>query len=230
MDGAQIRMMVVEDHPIVMEGVKAVLGRAPEIAIVATATTGTEALAAAAESDPAVVLLDLEIPPPAGAELIHALAAVCSARVLIMTVIDDDDRLVECMRAGAAGYLLKGTAIDEVLHAIKLVHQGEVSLTPALTRRLVTRLAAGEPAKPETPAERLSLTAREREVLTHVMRGHTNREIASKMFLSPRTVKAHLATAFEKLEVHDRTAAVSVAIARGLIDIDGPDGRSTGTS
>ncbi|MFC5995382.1 LuxR C-terminal-related transcriptional regulator [Pseudonocardia hispaniensis] len=222
--------MVVEDHPIVMEGVKAVLQRLPEVTVVSTATTGAEALTAAAASDPAVVLLDLEIPPPAGAELIQALAEVCSARVLIMTVIDDDDRLVECMRAGASGYLLKGTPIDEVLHAIKLVHQGEVSLTPALTRRLVTRLAVGEPVKPEKPAAQPTLTSREREVLTYVMRGHTNRQIASRMFLSPRTVKAHLATAFEKLEVHDRTAAVSVAIARGLIELDGPDGRSTGTS
>lgn len=227
MDDGQIRTMLVDDHPVVVEGLKSVLNQAPEVVVAATATTGSEALAAAAETDPAIVLLDLEIPPPAGAELIHALAEVCSARILIMTVIDDDDQLVECMRAGAAGYLLKGTPIAEVLEAIKLVHRGEVSLTPALTSRLVTRLTAQSPQESTgAAAQHELLTEREREVLTYVMHGRTNREIASRMYLSPRTVKAHLATAFDKLEVHDRTAAVSVAIRRGLIEFDASGDRA----
>jgi DNA-binding NarL/FixJ family response regulator len=222
---APIRTLLVDDHPVVLEGMQAVVGQAPDIVVAATATTGHEALNAAADCDPAVVLLDLDIPAPAGAELIQTLADVCAGRVLIMTVIDDDDRLVECMRAGASGYLLKGTPITEVLAAVRLAYRGEVSLTPALTRRLVTTLAAhGDPAESAPPAAQPQLlTEREHSVLTHVMHGYTNTQIASRMYLSPRTVKAHLATAFDKLEVHDRTAAVSVAINRGLIDLDSPN-------
>lgn len=206
-----IRVLVVDDHPVVRAGIAALLESAPDMQIVGTAASGEEALAQVAAADPHVVVMDLRMPGIDGDEATARILAVHpGVRVLILTTYESDDAILSAIAAGASGYLLKAAPEDELLAGVRAVAAGEVALAPSVSRILVARTRAPEPAGPK-------LTARELEVLRLVAEGLSNREIGARIHLGEATVKTHLLRAFAKLEVNDRTRAVTRAMELGLL-------------
>jgi len=217
-------VLLVDDHPIVVDGLSAVFTRERDLEVIGSAADGVQALEQAAIARPDVVLLDLAIPPPAGAELIRRLRDVVpDTRVLILTTYDDDEHLYEAVSAGASGYVVKGSPVAEVIESVRAVHRGQSRLTPELTARLFARVSSQPSDASPSPAGS-ELTAREREVLQMLVTGASNQEIADVIFVSPRTVKAHLASIFQKLGVHDRTAAAMEAVRRGFVELPAGEG------
>lgn len=214
-----IRLVLVDDHPVVLKGLSAVLEQESDLEIVALASSGSETLDAARRTQPDVVLLDLQIPEPKGAELIRRLAVVSPAsKVMILTTYDDDEHLIEAVGAGAVGYTLKGSPMPDVVDAIRRVSAGESLIEPSLTRKLLDRLSSlsrFEEPVPSTPP----ITDREQQVLQELVRGASNRQIADTLFISERTVKAHLASIFDKLDVRDRASASATAVKLGLVEL-----------
>jgi DNA-binding NarL/FixJ family response regulator len=206
-----IRVMVVDDHPVVRDGLRGMLAGQPDLELVGEAADGAEALALAARARPDVVLMDLRMPGLDGVGAITRLAAERPlVRVLVLTTYDTDADVVRAIEAGATGYLLKDAPREELFRAIRAAARGETVLAPTVATRLVSQLRA--PA-----GGRTTLSRREIEVLELVARGATNRQVAAELFISEATVKTHLLHAFEKLGVGDRTAAVTVALERGLL-------------
>jgi DNA-binding NarL/FixJ family response regulator len=209
-----IRVLVVDDHAVVREGLRAFLDLQDGIEVAGEAGDGEEAVAAAERLRPDVVLMDLVMPRVDGLEAMRALRErVPSARVIVLTSYLDDERLLPAMRAGAAGYLLKNVQPQELARAVRTAHAGEALLDPVVAARLVERLAAddGEP----DPIDRL--TPREREVLVLIGRGFPNKRIARELELSEKTVKAHVGHVLAKLGVTDRTQAAVLAVRAGLV-------------
>jgi DNA-binding NarL/FixJ family response regulator len=209
-----IRLLVVDDHPVVRAGMVAVLGEEGDFEVVGEAGNGAEALALVPRLHPDVVLMDLRMPVMDGAE---ATARMTSApdppQVLVLTTYDTDADIVRAVEAGARGYLLKDAPTGVLADAIRRAARGETVLAPPVAARLADRLRA--PARPE-------LTGREVEVLELVARGLSNADIGKELFIGEATVKTHLIRAFAKLGVTDRTAAVTAAYADGLIDLPRP--------
>jgi DNA-binding NarL/FixJ family response regulator len=206
-----IRVMVVDDHPVVRDGLRGMLAGQPDLELVGEAADGAEALALAARARPDVVLMDLRMPGLDGVGAITRLAAERPlVRVLVLTTYDTDADVVRAIEAGATGYLLKDAPREELFRGIRAAARGETVLAPTVATRLVSQLRA--PA-----GGRTALSRREIEVLELVARGATNRQVAAELFISEATVKTHLLHAFEKLGVSDRTAAVTVALERGLL-------------
>ena len=206
-----IRLLVVDDHPVVRAGMVAVLGEEPDLDVVGEAANGAEALALTARLKPDVVLMDLRMPVMDGAEATQRLAGTPEApQVLVLTTYDTDADIVRAVEAGARGYLLKDAPTPVLTDAIRRAARGETVLAAPVAARLADRLRA--PAGPE-------LTGREVEVLGLVARGLSNAEIGRELFIGEATVKTHLIRAFAKLGVDDRTAAVAEAHRRGLIDL-----------
>jgi DNA-binding NarL/FixJ family response regulator len=204
-----IRVLLADDHPVVREGLRGMLAAEQGIAVVAEAASGAEAVAMAAMHRPDVVLMDLRMPHGDGVEATAAiLAATPGARIVVLTTYETDADIVRAVEAGAVGYLLKDATTAALGDAIRAAARGETVLAPSVARRLVTHIR-----KPR----RDLLSSRETEVLTLVARGHTNAEIGGELFISEATVKTHLLRTFAKLGVNDRTAAVTHAIARGMI-------------
>ena len=204
-----VRVLVVDDHPVVRGGVVGWLAAQPDIDVVAEAADGLEALAAVAEHAPDVVLMDLRMPRMDGVAATERIAAAHPAvRVLVLTTYDTDADIVRAVEAGATGYLLKDTPLPQLADAVRAAARGETVLAPPVAARLVSRMRA--PAV-EAP------TARELEVLAGVARGLTNAEIGRELFIGEATVKTHLLRVFAKLGVDDRTRAVMVAVERGLL-------------
>mgnify|MGYP003642465381 FL=1 len=204
-----IRVVVADDHPIVRSGIVGLLGSADDIEVVGEASDGAEAVALATQLSPDVVLMDLRMPGLGGAEATALLvAARPEVRVLILTTYESDENILTAIEAGASGYLLKAAPQDEILAGLRSVARGEVALAPSIAALLVTRMR--EPAK-------VSLTERETQVLALVAEGNSNRAIAAALFLSEATVKTHLIHVFEKLDVKDRTRAVTKAMELGLL-------------
>lgn len=204
-----IRVVVADDHPIVRSGIVGLLGSADDIEVVGEASDGAEAVALATRLSPDVVLMDLRMPGLGGAEATAQLvAARPEVRVLILTTYESDENILTAIEAGASGYLLKAAPQDEILAGLRSVARGEVALAPSIAALLVTRMR--EPAK-------VSLTERETQVLALVAEGNSNRAIAAALFLSEATVKTHLIHVFEKLDVKDRTRAVTKAMELGLL-------------
>jgi len=203
---APIRVLIVDDHAVVREGITALLGRQTDMVAVGEASDGTEAVARFSELAPDVTLMDMQMDEMDGVEAIEQIRRLSpQAKILVLTTYPGDARVVRAMRAGAAGYLLKNCIRKELLDAIRLVHAGRRALSPDIAFELA------EHALDE------SLTERELTVLHLVADGHPNKQIASQLSLSTDTIKAHLKNIFAKLGVNDRTEAVTVAAKRGFI-------------
>jgi DNA-binding NarL/FixJ family response regulator len=206
-----IRVMVVDDHPIVRQGLVSVLSDEDDLEIVGEAGSGREAVALASRLRPDVVLLDLEMPDVDGIEAIpQLLAARQGLGVLVFTAYDTDERVLGAVRAGARGYLLKGASADEIARGIRTVHEGGSSLEPRVASKLLAEVTA--------PRVRgASLSEREREVLRLVADGLPTKQIALSLSISERTVKFHVNSIFHKLGADNRAQAVALAAQRGLL-------------
>ncbi|MFD5828416.1 response regulator [Lentzea sp. NPDC060358] len=201
-----IRLVIVDDHPVVRDGLRGMLAAA-DFEVVGEAASGDEAVAVVASASPDVVLMDLRMPGSDGLSAIERLRGH-PCRVLVLTTYDTDRDVLPAIRAGATGYLLKDTPREELQRAIRAAHAGEAVLSPAVATRLLgqVREPASEP-----------LSARELDVLGLVAKGATNRAVAAALFISEATVKTHLLHVYAKLGVGDRAAAVAVAYERGLL-------------
>ena len=203
-----IRVLVADDHPIVRSGIVALLQTAEDVDVVGEASTGLEAVDFALALEPDLVLMDLRMPGIDGDEATaRILKARPTTRVLILTTYESDDSILTAIEAGASGYLLKAAPQEEILAGVRSVARGEVALAPSIAALLVKRVA-----KPS-----VSLSPRETEVLRLVADGQSNPAIAASLYLSEATVKTHLIHVFEKLEVSDRTRAVTKAMELGLL-------------
>jgi len=201
--------MIVDDHPVVRDGLRGMLGGDPDIEVVGEASDGREALAVVGTLRPDVILMDLRMPGTGGADAIRALAARGdAARVLVLTTYDSDADVVPALEAGATGYLLKDTPRADLVRAIHAAARGEAVLAPSVATRLVSQL--------RMPAQD-TLSERELEILVLIAAGETNRGAAGRLFISEATVKTHLLHIYAKLGVNDRAAAVATAYERGLL-------------
>jgi DNA-binding NarL/FixJ family response regulator len=213
-DGA-IRVLLVDDHAVVREGLRAFLELQEGLVVVGEAGDGAAAVDAVAQLRPDVVLMDLVMPGLDGVGAMRELRRRgASARVIVLTSFADDDRLLPAIRAGAAGYLLKNVAPAELARAVRAAHAGEALLDPVVGARLVEALAAPEVAS--APGD--GLTAREREVLELIVAGESNKRIARALGISEKTVKAHVGRVLAKLGVTDRTQAAVHALQAGLVE------------
>jgi DNA-binding NarL/FixJ family response regulator len=204
-----IRVLIVDDHPVVRDGLRGVLDGEPDMQVVGEAGHGAEALARARAVAVDVVLMDLRMPTMGGVEAIGELRRTApDVRVLVLTTYDTDRDVLPAIEAGATGYLLKDTPRDELLRAVRAAHRGEAVLSPAVAGRLMGQI------RTETQD---ALSARELEVLRLVADGSTNRETAQRLFISEATVKTHLLHIYAKLEVRDRASAVAAGYQRGLL-------------
>ncbi|MGV9776169.1 response regulator [Streptosporangium sp. NPDC003464] len=204
-----LRLMIVDDHPVVREGLRGMLEADPGITVVGEAASGDEAVVRSGELRPDVILMDLRMPDGDGVSATsRILAERPGSRVIVLTTYETDQDIVRAVEAGAAGYLLKDTSRADLLAAIFSAARGETVLSPSVATRLVTRMRA--------PVGQ-SLSPREAEVLSLVADGLTNAEIGKALFISETTVKTHLLRVFGKLGVSDRTAAVTTALDRGLL-------------
>lgn len=212
-----IRVLVADDHSVVREGLRHVLAGVPELTLVGEAGTGPDAMALAAAARPDVVLLDLTMPGAGGLEVLrHLRTTLPDIRVLILSVHDDPEYVLESVRAGAHGYLRKDSSPAEIRQAIRAVHAGDAYFSPPVARHLTTALRDGTlPAQPE--ADLGELTSREREVLVRVARGLTNRETAAELGISVRTVEAHRDSLMRKLRIHTVAGLTRFAISQGLL-------------
>lgn len=204
---SRVRLLIVDDHPVVREGLRAVLGTEPDIDVVGECGSGTEAVRLAADLRPDVVLMDLRLPDLDGVEATRRIVAAGSAGVLVLTTYDTDGDIVRAVAAGATGYLLKDCPRQELTAAVRAAARGETVLAATVAAKLVTSVRGGRPA----------LTPRELDVLRCIAAGRSNPETGRLLFISETTVKSHVTRIFEKLSVNDRTAAVTVAIARGIL-------------
>ncbi|MDX3418887.1 response regulator transcription factor [Streptomyces sp. MD20-1-1] len=207
-----ITLLVVDDHPVVRDGLRGMFESAPGFRVLGEAADGAAALRRAEELDPDVILMDLRMPGTGGVEAIRELTRRgARARVLVLTTYDTDSDTLPAIEAGATGYLLKDAPREELFAAVRAAAEGRSVLSPAVASRLVSAVRA-----PRTPGAE-PLSAREREVLALVAKGTSNREIARELFISEATVKTHLTHIFAKLGTKDRAAAVATAYDRGIL-------------
>ncbi len=211
----RIRILIADDHPVFRYGMRALLQAEPTTEVVGEATTGDEVIALAASLEPDVILMDVNMPGINGIEATRRiLTAIPHVSILVLTMFDDDDTVFAAMRAGARGYLLKGTEGDEIVRAIRVVSSGEAIFSPAIARRLMQYFGAPRPTAPTQAFP--ELTEREREILALIGQGYTNPAIAERLVLSPKTVRNHVSNIFSKLQVVDRAEAIIRARDAGL--------------
>ncbi len=214
-----MRIVIVDDDPLVRMGLKAIVGSEPGWEVVAEAGDGRQALAIVAEHRPDIVLMDIRMPHLDGLAATREITAGDSgAKVLVLTTFEVDEYVFEAMRAGAAGFVLKRVPPAELIEAVRIVAAGESLLFPASTRGVIERFAA-----PQSGAVLPDLTEREEDVLRLLARGMSNGEIAAKLFVSVETVKSHVASILMKLAVRDRTQAVIAAYESGFVAPGGGD-------
>ncbi|MFG2672273.1 response regulator [Streptomyces sp. DT20] len=207
-----ITLIVVDDHPVVRDGLRGMFASAPEFEVLGEAADGVEGVEMAVRLDPDVVLMDLRMPGGGGVAAITELTRRgARSRVLVLTTYDTDSDTLPAIEAGATGYLLKDAPREELFTAVRAAADGRTVLSPAIASRLISRVRSPAASGGET------LSAREREVLELVARGTSNREIAAVLFISEATVKTHLTHVFAKLGAKDRAAAVAVAYDRGIL-------------
>jgi DNA-binding NarL/FixJ family response regulator len=204
-----IKLLIVDDHPVVRDGLRGMFAGDPQFAVLGEAATGAEALTVAEAVHPDVILMDLRMPQMSGVTAIAALRQRgITARVLVLTTYDTDSDVLPAIEAGATGYLLKDAPRDELVRAVRAAARGEAVLSPSVASRLMGKI--------RRPAEE-PLSQRELEVLGLIARGATNREAATQLFISEATVKTHLLHIYAKLGVNDRAAAVAAAFERGIL-------------
>lgn len=214
-------MLVVDDHALFRRGLQMVLGQEPGIEVVGEAGDGSEAVEQAVQTTPDIVLMDVRMPKGGGIDACSAIhEAVPSARIIMLTISDEEADLYEAIKAGAMGYLLKEISIEEVASAIRAVHGGQSLISPSMASKLITEFATisrrGEDRQ-QVPSPRL--TDREMQVLTLVAKGLNNRDIAKELFISENTVKNHIRNILEKLQLHSRMEAVVYAVREKLLEI-----------
>jgi DNA-binding NarL/FixJ family response regulator len=218
-----IRTLIVDDHALFRRGLEIVLVTEPDIEVVGQASDGAEAVERAGESLPDVVLMDVRMPRSSGIEACRAIKTVApSARIVILTMSDEEDDLFEAIKAGASGYLLKDIPLDEVAEAVRAVHGGQSLISPSMAGKLLTEFATLARRDDTEPPQELpvpKLTDREMQVLKLVARGMNNRDIAKELFISDNTVKNHVRNILEKLQIHSRMEAVMVAVREKLIEL-----------
>jgi DNA-binding NarL/FixJ family response regulator len=212
-EGNPIRILIADDHPVVRDGLVAILSTQPDFLVVAEAGNGNDAVRMAGEHKPDILLVDLEMPGIDGVEVIRQVALeLPEAQAIVFTAFDTDERILGAVKAGAVGYLLKGAPRDELFRAVRVAVQGGTLLQPLVASRLLHHVAAGT-------MERPPLTAREAEVLRLLAQGMTNREIAETLVITERTVKFHVSSILDKLGAGNRTEAVTMAAQLGLVDL-----------
>ena len=215
-----IRVLVVDDQGLVRAGFRMILEAQPDVEVVGEAVDGLEAVEAARRLRPDVVLMDIRMPRLDGLEATRRLAgpgASNPVKVLILTTFDLDEYVYEALRAGASGFLLKDVRREDLVAAVRVVAAGEALLAPSITKRLIGEFARRPRPVHAAPAALEALTAREREVLGLMCRGHSNAEIASELVISEQTVKTHVGNVLAKLGLRDRIHAVILAYEVGLI-------------
>ncbi len=211
----KLRLLIVDDQPLMRAGFRAVLEATGEMEVVAEAADGIEAVARARATRPDVVLMDIRMPHLDGLDAIRQLP---NQRILVLTTFGLDEYIVEALRAGASGFLTKDVATAELVHAVKVIAAGDALLTPAVTRQLLDLVARRLPAPVgRSPSELAELTDREREVFELLARGMSNAEIAAALVVGEATVKTHVSSVLLKLGLRDRIQAVVLAYETGLI-------------
>jgi DNA-binding NarL/FixJ family response regulator len=212
----RVRVVIADDQPLLRAGFRALLESAGDIEVVAEAATGGEAIDLALEHRPDVVLMDIRMPDMDG---IEATRRLTRTRVLILTTFGLDDYIIEALRAGAAGFILKDTRVEDLLEAVRTVAAGDAVLSPAVTRRLLDQVARRLPAGVDRrPGQLAELTERELAVLRMLAAGLSNMEIASALVVSEATVKTHVSKVLQKLKLRDRVQAAIFAYEIGLIE------------
>lgn len=205
----RIRVLIADDHAVVREGLRAMLTTQPDLDVIAEADTGAAALTAVADNPPDVVLMDLQMPELDGPTAIARIrTSHPGVRILVLTTYHTDADITAALDAGATGYLLKDCGRQQLFTAIRAAARGESVLSPAVATRVVNRVRTDN---------RTALSSREIEVLTAVARGHSNKDAARALHVSEATIKTHLLRIYAKLDVTDRTAAVTTALTRGII-------------
>ncbi len=222
---SRIRVLLVDDQPLLLSGFALILSTEPDIEVVGQVTDGLQAITAVRDQHPHVVLMDVQMPVLDGIEATKVVVSESDARVVILTTFDSDDYLFDALRAGASGFLLKNAETDDLLDAIRAVAGGHALLAPEVTQRVISRMTEGAPDRPDPSdgaaarhtAEIEQLTERERDVLVRLARGLSNAEIARDLWVSEATVKTHVSNVLSKLGVRDRVQAVIVAFEAGLV-------------
>ena len=219
-----LRVVVVDDQALVRSGFSMILGVEPDLEVVGEASDGRAAVEVVTRMRPDVVLMDVQMPGTDGIEATREIVARDLAKVIILTTFDRDDYLVDGLRAGASGFLLKNAEPEKLVDAVRVVGSGHALLAPEVTRRVIERMTTGdtthtpEKRSPATPSKELDLlTNREHEVLVLVGKGLSNAEIATELFVGEATVKTHVSNVFAKLHLRDRVQAVVLAHELGLI-------------
>lgn len=213
MENPKVRILIADDHPVIREGLSAMLSNVEGFEVVGEAKDGQEVLDLALRLKPDVVLMDLRMPGMDGVQAMRLIHAQCeSVRFIILTVYDNDEYIFEGIRAGASAYLLKDVSREELINAIREVHSGQSLLHPRITRKLLERVSSSTEAEQES-----TLTEREIEILRLMANGASNKQIAVRLSISSHTVKTHVSNIYQKLEVNDRAEAVAKAIRKGIL-------------
>ena len=211
-----IRLLIVDDHTVVRDGLSIMLGREKDFTVVGEAKNGLEALEKTRELRPDVVLMDLRMPELDGVEAMKRIREEDpEIKFIVLTTYDTDEYIFDAIEAGAKGYLLKDTSREELFRAVRAVHRGESLVNPGVTARLLERFAQLSRGNAQSALDVLS--DRELEVLRLIAKGSPNKEIASALSISESTANTHVANIFQKLDVKDRTQAVTQAVQRGII-------------
>ena len=214
-----IRILLADDQNLIRAGFRALLNAEPDMEVVAECGTGRDAVRLAARERPDVVLMDIRMPETDGLEATRKIMAdqgLAGTRIIILTTFELDEYIGEAVRAGAAGFLVKDTEPEELLRAVRVVHDGDALLSPSVTRRIMAQLALQSRAT-EAPASLANITEREREVLRLVGEGLNNAEIAERLVITPLTAKTHVSRIMTKLLVRDRAQLVVLAYESGLV-------------